>query len=1457
MSKTSRKSLPTLLLALCLLIGQAALLTHASPTHAATGPQIFLSAGYSSFTTGANTATIKVTGTGFAANSNILVTFNAAYSADGTPLAPRSYPPNELQAGDNQSPFPDFGTNLAQAAPVLAPDYPNSIQVVGTTDANGNLMDPVLPANYVPITIPSGAADGVYAITATDAAGYVDQNSPTTWVAGDRALAWFTINHGSTAAGSIQQPLTASAVYSADSRNSVSIEGLVNVTAQQNTFNSGDEVYFYLDDFAATNFNAAVTAGTGTTGAVHTLNPAGEVPLEVISCGSVPVTPGNNPLYCPADINGALSAVVQIQSEYSVQTRSSAIINSLQYYDQVYTVVARAEGNVNGGFTSGAVQWAGIHLDHGQTSIALSTNQQTLGGAFTVNGSGFGAYDTVQLYYVTLVPSNLNVSPFFSTPILLGTAQTDGAGHFLSTVALNGAPGLFGPGGNTGTYNGSISSYPGFVLAEDFSTSTAGAAGAPGLRLNEAATAAFAVTNTGAQSNPLTLTGQSAAAAAGAVTGNSITVAVSSTVTVQATGFTPGEAVSFTLAGNAATTTALFPPGTVYYPGGNGAAALPCDAYPISVTTANAQGVATATFLVPENCNTVTVTSNATINGGASAKVSAIGQSSGTDDTGTLIIPPTAGQVVPTTPYAGSQSGTGIAVNLIGSGFSANEPVTFQFYQYDPFLGGPSSAPVLSISAVSDVSGNVSIPAQIPAVTGGIYDLKATGLASGFTTNTTLGLPFVYINGNLNCPTNVLPGQGLVLSGANFANATNVLVTLTPNLTSAPTLTNALPAPVLSQVVPVSTSGTFVFTPTIPLGTASGSYTVTVSGLVASPTGGVFQEQLRQCVVTIGTVAPAIGANPVTGPIGTQVMVTGTGFGVTEPIQLSLQYIDATGALTGTDVPGTAQVVSTTTTTGAFTSTYTVSSNVNALIAGQYYLTAKGLQTGAIARTLFVVTGSTQTPNPTNIYFAEGFTGSVAGGSNADFSETLSILNANNYTTTYTVTYYIQSPFAGAPSTTQAVGGVLGPNSVVERSVNTDVGANKAVAASVSSPAPISADRIIARSVSGKALDSSASLGQLVNTAATAPTGGFNYYYATGDATLTNEEYLTLLNPGSKVANVTVNILPQAPISSTTVPTIAPVTVVIQPLSRATVNLRHMVLAAGGGVTQYGAWITSDQPIASERVEYFGDGIGSGKYGSITTPAGTSQYREQVFAQDSGVFPSSGGNAAAGTGNDSSQIDIVNPGDPAAGSATVTVSAFSASGAPINSQQVQVDGGTRETVNVNDIVGVQSDVFSIIVTSDKNVYVEQATFYGGNPSAGGTFAAAGAAGSPAGLTSVAFPYLDLSNAAGTTITQTVYLYNPGATAISVTGTFVSQTGAAPVVKTYTVNPNSVTAVNVNADAASLPKGALGGIFQVVNVGGTAGNTGASFVAKVVSATPGFAIVVGTQGSYAIGAAQGS
>ncbi len=780
---------------------------------------------------------------------------------------------------------------------------------------------------------------------------------------------------------------------------------------------------------------------------------------------------------------------------------------------------------------------------------------------------------------------------------------------------------------------------------------------------------------------------------------------------------------------------------------------------------------------------------------------------------------------------------------LTGSGFAAGEPVSFSFGAADPFTGGAATQTV--VVGTADGNGNVTVTTPVPAgTTIGLFSVTATGLNSGFKVT---GLQNVITSGFINCTIgSVLPGQQLVITGTSFSS-TGLTSLFAPSNGTGTISINFAPTAIPASQVSITSAGTFVFTTTVPLGTTPGAYTVQFAANTASGASTT-----RTCTITVvaGITPTIVVTSGTTANLGATIPISVTGFASGEPITVEFDYA-STSPLSGQTVPGTVVTIGNADANGNFQGTYTIPASLPTLPPGQYSLVARGTQTTRSASVLFILNPTTaSTSGVSAIYFPEGFTGTTAGGSSANFSETLNILNANNYTTTYTVTYFVLG--AAAPS---VFAGSIGADSVVTRTVNTDVGANQQVASEVSSPAPLAASRNIWRTdASGNALDASSSLGIQLDTVSAVPTGGDNYYFATSDVQLTNEEYLSLLNPTATAETVTINVLPQSPLSSTTVPTIAPITVNVPAMGRVTEAIRKAVVSSG--ITAFGLAINSTGPTAIERVEYYGDGIGSAKYGADTKPAVAGMgFRQYIFAADYGTAPSTGGTAGVGTGNDLSEIDIINPGAAAAGSATVTVSFFGPDGSPINSQQVQVDGGTRDTVEVNDVVGTQANVFSVVVTSDKNILAELPIFFGGDPSKGGQFAVANPSGATAGLTSVAFPNLNTSMtnplSATTVVSQTVNLYNPGSTTITVRGIYVS--GTQMVNKTYTVAPNAITSVNVNADSAGLPAGSIGGIFQIVQSG--AGSSD-SFVAELVSAGPNWKSVTADQGTYPTSAATG-
>jgi hypothetical protein len=881
-----------------------------------------------------------------------------------------------------------------------------------------------------------------------------------------------------------------------------------------------------------------------------------------------------------------------------------------------------------------------------------------------------------------------------------------------------------------------------------------------------------------------------AAAVTGTLGLSPTTASVGQTITFTATGFVALDVVSVKVSSTSGS----------------------CTTTPLVVTTlvANSSGGVNGTFAVP-SC-VVSVPNSTT---GVVATITVTGASNGASASNTIAIRPASASISQTVGTTTNQ------VTLSGTGFQANENVALT---YTPVGGGTVTAGLSNnVTVTADATGSFNtVVTNAYGNVSGYYTVTATGLTSGYTLTAT---SLVTLGGYLQVPASVVPGQVFVITGTVFAAGSG-----TVSVNFAPT---ASPA----TAITVNASGVFTATITVPTGTTLGSYTVTVSAPVPNASGN----QTRTAPISVVALpASKITLGAATGLVGGTVPVTATGYAPNEPISISIQY-GATSGLSGTNVPGTPQTF-TADNTGSLSTTYTIQSSVaGTLVPGSYNLAVTGVNSGVKNSLPFVVTGSIPvTTTPTNIFFAEGFTGSTASGASANFNETLSILNSNNFTTTYTVAYFKEG--ATAPI---SVTGTIGAFSVVQRSVNTDAGAGASVAAEVSSPAPIAAERIIARTTAtGTNLGASTSLGQTLNLSATPPASGFDYYFASGSVDLTNEVYLTILNPNATAAAVTINILPQTAISATTTANVAPITETVAATSRLTVPLRKTLLGLGVPVGfAFGLDVNSTLPIAVEKVTYAGDGAGSGKYGSTTVPAGSGSFRQYLFAADFGVSPSTGLNPGAiGTGNDVSEVDIINPGAASNGSATVTVSFFAKNGSPINSQQIQVDGQTRETVAVNDIAGVNPDVFSVVVTSDKNIYVQVPVSFGGDPSKGGTYATENIAGTVPGLTSAAFPYLD--GTIGTTaLSETVFLYNPGATSITVNAVYSA--GTKEVTKSYTVAANSITAVNVDTDAAGLGvTTAIGGFFSVSS------STPGSLVAFAQANTTDYKWAVGTQGTYA-------
>ncbi len=636
-------------------------------------------------------------------------------------------------------------------------------------------------------------------------------------------------------------------------------------------------------------------------------------------------------------------------------------------------------------------------------------------------------------------------------------------------------------------------------------------------------------------------------------------------------------------------------------------------------------------------------------------------------------------------------------------------------------------------------------------------------------------------------PSTALPGATSIITGSGFAVNQPITLTLTQGANVTQLATNT---------VTTTNTGLFTTTITVPGNAPAGSAALTA------------QDRDNNSATAPFTVTrnglPTVVVSPTNTTPGSTVSVTGTGFAVSQPLTLTFgQSSTVTTLVSGTVATDAA---------GVFTATTTVPATA---ITGTATITATDRSGNAGAGALNVAFPFNPNNGPSTLYFAEGFTGRLATNGRADFDETLSILNANPFTATAQIQYLIEG---GAPV---VVTRQVPANSTLRESVNNDIGADKNAAAVVSSASRITAERIIRRTAANNTtLDADSSLGN--------PNLGKTFYFAEGYTGASFQEYLTLANPGNTTANVTVAFAPQG----ATAPATSTLTLTVPPQGRVTRNIRRDTLGLAN--KSLGLVVTSDQPVMAERVLYFGDGDGSAKYGS-TAKAGIQTVGNQyIFA-----YGSAGGTGLAQRPGDQSFATILNPGVSPV-SATVVAQFYDATGKSLGSSSIAVAPGTRETINANAAVSNTASIYATILTSASPFVAEKPQYFGGSPNIG-THPGVAPTGAPAGVKSAAFPDLSLSDVAGQAQQQTVFLYNPTTAPIAVTGTYYSTSGVKS--QAYTVPANNIVTVNVNADAAGLPAGALGATFAVTSSGAND-----SFVATNIANTADGRSYTGNQGA---------
>jgi hypothetical protein len=685
----------------------------------------------------------------------------------------------------------------------------------------------------------------------------------------------------------------------------------------------------------------------------------------------------------------------------------------------------------------------------------------------------------------------------------------------------------------------------------------------------------------------------------------------------------------------------------------------------------------------------------------------------------------------------------------------------------------------------------------------GVYTLRSTGVE----TNTTAGTTDLITTSVFTVTT----GQIFNASGPVFPSQTFALsasVGFKPGETIS-----IIPAGGVTTTAVVNSTGGFTGTATAPVNTPVGNLGVTI----ISAYGTVTTTQ----PITVPTASLTVVPSAV--PLNGTTIVSGAGFIPNQGVTLTTAFL-----VGGTPVNANGATVTTTASVaGTFTTTYPVSPSVVVVngtyqIEGVSFASTQNMTTTPITVTS-VITPIPPVSGPTTIYFAEGYTGRFATNGRADFDEYISVLNPDNFAKVVSFTYQLQTGAAPVVTTT-----IVPPNSDIMHLVNGDIGNDQIASAIVSSNGRIAAERIINRTAPSGKLDGSSSLGT------TAPSS--TWYFAEGYTGASFQEYLTVQNPGTVPASVTVTFLPQS------VPATTPRTAsfVVPANGRATENIRRDYLPYSD--KSVGMIVTGSSPIVAERVTYWGDGVGSAKFGADTAPGMAGAAKQFFFAYGSNPGTTAANAGPAQSANDESYVTVINPAPVVNGvppsDATVLVSFFDASGNPLGSKSITVSPQTRETVVVNNVIAPVKGPLYTAVTSDMPIFVERPQYIGGSPNAG-AHPGLSPSGSPAGITSVLFPNVNTGTASGAAIVETVFLLNTGAASATVNGTYYDPNGQTVTVA-YTVPAGQIVVVNVNADAGNLPVGPLGAQFTSAN---------GQFVAARVANTPDNLFWVGTQGVF--------
>jgi streptogramin lyase len=382
-------------------------------------------------------------------------------------------------------------------------------------------------------------------------------------------------------------------------------------------------------------------------------------------------------------------------------------------------------------------------------------------------------------------------------------------------------------------------------------------------------------------------------------------------------------------------------------------------------------------------------------------------------------------------------------------------------------------------------------------------------------------------------------------------------------------------------------------------------------------------------------------------------------------------------------------------------------------------------------------------------YFAEGYTG-------PNFAEYLTLENPNATKATANVTYLFSD------GTTEADNYTVAASSRLTVDVGSIIG-DKEVSMVVTSDAlNLVAERPMYFNYNGVWTGGSDAIG--------ASSPRTDWYFAEGTTLPGFDEYVTVLNPGSKAANLGFHYMVEGHGE-------VPMTETVKPHSRATFSTRQQI----GSNLNASLYLSSDQLVVAERPMYFNYmGLAQNNWTGGHDVVGTNSPAKSWYLAEGTTRPGF-----------EEWLCLQNP-NPAPIKVNATYQLGVGQGSPI-AKSYTIPANQRLTVSVNQQIGTGKDD-SVYLSSGSSFIAERPMYFNYQSVWTGGHDVLGANGP-------AKTWLFAEGTTRSNFNEWLCLQNPQGTAAHATITYYPESGS-PVVKKWTVAGNSRLTVNVNTDAGA-------------------------------------------------------